>query len=119
ASMPGAGLVTSRRALRTPLTPALGGLSVLLAETGLRIGEALALKPEDFDWNRPEVRIERALSQRGHLDTPKAGYGRTVDLSRSPAAVAAVQPSLDGRKAAKGAKPPRWLVSTASGKPDS
>ena len=110
-------LGTFLREARTLLTPDLGGLFVLLAETGLRIGEALALKPEDFDWNRPEVRIERALSQRGHLDTPKAGYGRTVDLSRSPAAVAAVQALLDGRKAAKVVKLSPWLFSTASGKP--
>ena len=75
------------------------------------------LKPEDFDWNRAEVRIERAASQRGHVDTPKAGYGRTVDLSRSPAAVAAVQALQEARKAAKVVKLSPWLFSTASGKP--
>ena len=94
-------LGTFLREARKLLAPDLGALFVLLAETGLRIGEALALKPEDFDWNRAEVRIERAASQRGHVDTPKAGYGRTVDLSRSPAAVAAVQALQEARKAAK------------------
>jgi len=89
----------------------------VVAETGLRIGEALALKPDDFDWDREEVRIERALSQRGHIDTPKAGYGRTVDLSRSPSAVAAVQGLLAARKGAKVVKLSPWLFSTASGKP--
>ena len=52
-----------------------------LAGTGLRLGEALALQWEDFDGLAREIRVMRSLS-RGELGTPKAGHGRTVDLSQ-------------------------------------
>src|SRR5262245_37875098 len=88
-----------------------------MADTGLRIGEALALQPEDFDWKRQEVRVSRALSQQGVLDTPKSGHGRTVDLSRSPQAIAVIRALLDDRRAAKVVKLSPWVFATASGKP--
>lgn len=52
-----------------------------LAGTGLRLGEALALQWEDVDGFGRELRVTRSLS-RGQLGTPKAGHGRTVDLSQ-------------------------------------
>ncbi len=57
-------------------------LFVFLARTGCRIGEALAVQWNDLDLAKRETRIERALSGRHQVGTPKSGHGRTVDLSR-------------------------------------
>ncbi len=57
---------------------------VLMARTGLRVGEALAVQWADINWRDRVLRVERAFSgsgQRRRLDTPKAGHGRDVDLS--------------------------------------
>ena len=44
----------------------------------MRLGEALAL---DIDGLVREIRVMRSLS-RGEIDTPKAGHGRSVDVSQ-------------------------------------
>ncbi len=49
----------------------------------MRLGEALALQPEDADCLAQTIRIVRAFSEDGSLGAPKSGYGRTVDLSHS------------------------------------
>ena len=56
-------------------------LFLTLARTGMRIGEALALKWDDIDFAAREIRVARALSA-GRIDTPKSGHGRTVDMSQ-------------------------------------
>jgi integrase len=56
-------------------------LFFLLSRTGLRIGEAFALTPDDIDFVRGVVRVERAFSD-GILGTPKTAEStRDVDLS--------------------------------------
>src|SRR6266540_4210815 len=52
-----------------------------MSRTGLRIGEALALQWGDLDFEAREVRVARAISNTGVIDTPKSGHGRTVDMS--------------------------------------
>ena len=53
----------------------------LLAQTGLRISEALALTKADIDFGRRRLRVERRLAH-GELDAPKTRYGlRQVPLS--------------------------------------
>jgi integrase len=53
----------------------------LLAQTGLRISEALALTKADIDFGRRRLRVERRLAD-GEFDTPKTRYGvRRVPLS--------------------------------------
>jgi integrase len=52
-----------------------------MARTGLRVGEALALQWSDLDFEVREIRVERAVSNAGVIDTPKSGHGRTVDMS--------------------------------------
>jgi integrase len=47
----------------------------LLAHTGLRIGEAVALRWSDVDFNRRRVSVERRY-YRGSFDKPKSKYGR-------------------------------------------
>jgi len=53
----------------------------LLAQTGLRISEALALTKADIDYGRRRLRVERRLAY-GELDAPKSRHGvRQVPLS--------------------------------------
>ena len=88
-----------------------------LSRTGLRLGEALALKWEDVDLVRRELRVERALTTRGEIDTPKSGHGRTVDLS---AALCDLLRSARARAAeaamARGGRP-EYLFPNATGEP--
>ena len=53
---------------------------LLLARTGIRMGEAQALQWVDLDFQNREIRVIRALSA-GRIETPKSGHGRTVDMS--------------------------------------
>jgi integrase len=54
----------------------------LLAHTGLRIGEAVALTWTDVDFGKRRVHIRRRL-YRGRFDVPKSRYGRrTIPLSQ-------------------------------------
>ena len=64
-------------------------LFFVLAGTGMRLGEGLALQDEDLSLSTtsPTIRIARALSEDKELDTPKSGLGRTVDLSQALTAV--------------------------------
>jgi integrase len=54
-----------------------------LAGTGMRLGEALGLRWDDVDHLGQAIRIARAFSEDGTIDTPKSGHGRTVDMSQS------------------------------------
>lgn len=58
-------------------------LFFVLAGIGMRLGEGLALQPEDLDSLTKTIRIARAFSEDGTLDTPKSGHGRTVEMSQS------------------------------------
>jgi integrase len=69
-------LLTACRARDAALYPLL----LTLARTGMRPGEAYAMRWEDVDLGRAEIRIERAVS-RGRIETPKTGHGRTVKAS--------------------------------------
>ncbi len=60
--------------------PGMHALFLLMARTGVRLGEALALKWEDVDFGDREIRVARALSA-GRFDSPKSGHGRSVDMS--------------------------------------
>lgn len=52
----------------------------LLASSGCRVGEAMALDIEDVDWESGKVRINKAI-YKGVLGTPKTGEVRTIDIS--------------------------------------
>jgi integrase len=52
-------------------TPRSYPLFVLRARSGLRLGEALALRWEDLDLLRGKLRVERPLGLSGETDTPK------------------------------------------------
>jgi integrase len=53
---------------------------LLLARTGLRIGEAVALQWQDIDFEGRFINVQRNWVDR-HLTTPKSGKGRRVDMS--------------------------------------
>lgn len=55
-------------------------LFLLLARTGMRIGEALALQWGDIDFVGRFISVERSLV-RGRITTPKNGEDRPVDMS--------------------------------------
>src|SRR5712692_7830495 len=61
--------------------PALYPLFLLLARTGMRLGEVLALKWQDIDFHGGFIEVRRSW-RRKRLGTPKSGKGRRVDMSR-------------------------------------
>lgn len=98
------------------VAPHFAVLFLFLARAGLRIGEVMVLKWEDLDFEKREIRVERALSD-DEIDTPKSGHGRTVDMSKQ--LVAALQAFLIARKAEtlrKGWKEvPEWVFCSTLG----
>jgi integrase len=56
-------------------------LFMLMGRTGIRLGEALALKWHDVHFAKRELRVERAVFN-AEITTPKSGHGRTVDMSK-------------------------------------
>jgi len=55
-------------------------LFLLLARTGMRIGEAVALQYGDCDFHNRYIKIQRSQVL-GKLSTPKSGKSRKVDMS--------------------------------------
>jgi integrase len=99
-------------------TPRYYPLFLTLAGTGTRLGEALALKWDDVDFSAREIRVVRSLS-RGQVDTPKAGHGRTVDISRM---LAEMLRHLEQQRAAQvlaqgWSTLPSWVFCTEAGTP--
>jgi integrase len=79
----------TRHQLHTFLTKAdevhglhLSSLWWTLARSGLRIGEAIALQPEDVDLGRKTLRVRHTArkSKRRPLGPPKTGEERTVQI---------------------------------------
>ncbi len=93
-------------------------LFFLMAGTGLRHGETLAVQWQDLDLKTRSLRVERAFSRR-KLQTPKAGHGRTVDLSRALCDVLArLEVDRKAEKLRRGWKDfPPWLFCTKEGTP--
>jgi integrase len=84
--------------------------AVLLAGSGLRIGEMLGLQVADIDFLRRSLRVERQRLQSGQIGPPKsAKSSRTVPLS---------QVVLDALAAHLAAYPSEeWLFLTEDGEP--
>lgn len=67
--------------------PHLYPVVLLLARTGMRVGEALALQVADLDFERQGVWVRRTWGSRraalgmARFNTPKGGWERFVDLS--------------------------------------
>jgi integrase len=88
-----------------------------MARTGLRIGEALALKWDDVDIHGRRLRVARTLSDDGtRIDTPKSGHGRDVDLSTELTAVLRKLHVLRKEEALRHGRPvTEWVFSTPTG----
>jgi integrase len=56
-------------------------LALLLARTGMRIGEAVALQWQDIDFKQRIIHVRRAKS-RTIIDSPKSGKSRDVEMSQ-------------------------------------
>jgi integrase len=56
-------------------------LFLLSARTGMRIGEVLAVKWKDIDFNGRFIEVRRSIV-RGRVETPKNGKSRRVDMSK-------------------------------------
>jgi len=85
--------------------------------TGLRVGELIALKPGDLDFNGNFIEVRRSCV-RGRITTPKSGKVRRVDMSHKLAEV--LRSYLTERKKEalrKGwGEPPEWLFYNEEGK---
>jgi integrase len=94
-------------------------LFFVLAGTGMRLGEALALQPDDVDAGSKTIRICRAFSEDGLLDTPKSGHGRTVEMSESLSQALLKQELLRRQDKLKygWTELPQWLFVTKAGTP--
>jgi integrase len=55
-------------------------LFLLLARTGMRIGEALAVKWSDINFKERSIEVKRSFV-RDRISTPKSGKSRKVDMS--------------------------------------
>jgi integrase len=87
-----------------------------MLRTGLRLGEIIALKPGDLDFNGSFIEVKRNCV-RGLIGTPKSGKVRRVDMSAGLKKV--LQAYLTARKKEvlkKGwREPPEWLFYNGSG----
>jgi integrase len=94
-------------------------LHLLLADAGLRPGEACAVKWSDFDALGKIVRIERAATDTGRVKDTKTGEDREVDLSpRLVAALNDLQAKLEADALAAGRNDiSPWVFGTRAGKP--
>ena len=94
-------------------------LFLTLARTGLRLGEALGLRWDDVHFAEREIRVQRTIASGGREGTPKAGHGRTVDMS--PQLATPLLRLRMGRaermKRHKWKALPPWLFCTRSGRP--
>ena len=98
--------------------PAWSPFVLLLARTGLRIGEAVALQWGDIDFAGRFAEVKRNLVD-GHLTTPKSGKGRRVDLSTQlTAALAALQVDRKRKTLRRGwGEVPAWVFTNEQGNP--
>ncbi|MFC1877709.1 tyrosine-type recombinase/integrase, partial [Thermodesulfobacteriota bacterium] len=93
-------------------------MALLLARTGMRLGEVLALQWGDIDFNGRVIRVARTLSL-GKVETPKRGKSRRVDMSKQLTKVLSelktqrkLQTLKEGWK-----QVPDWVFINAVGKP--
>src|SRR5258705_11021333 len=69
---------------------------LLMADTGLRPGEACAIQWDNLDGTNRALRIARSVENSGRVKTIKTDKSRTVDLSaRLTSALIAFQASLE------------------------
>ena len=126
-AMTGEQLATFLETARTRL-PAFYPLALLLARSGLRLGEALGLRWTDIDLAGRAIRVERTLGRhvKGFpitgpaIGTPKSGRARTVDMSQALArALTALlrERREQALRRGQGQAAPAWVFLTETGRP--
>jgi len=61
------------------MPPYIRAAIVVLAGSGLRVGELLGLKVSDVDFKSGTIRVERQRLQSGLIGPPKTGKSRRTD----------------------------------------
>jgi integrase len=89
-------------------------LLLTLARTGVRPGEAMALKWEDLNLSERVISVERAVSA-GQIGTTKTGHARRVDMSQELAgALSRLYVEREKETLRRGwPEIPQWCSSTA------
>jgi integrase len=90
----------------------------MLARTGLRPGELIALKWEDADFSKRECLIERASSD-GRIGPTKTGTSRRIELSNELVAVLEALRVTTAARKLKNKWPdlPEWVFTNSAGNP--
>ena len=97
------------------LSPSYATLLFLMLHTGLRPGEARALKPGDIDLQGSRLRVERSATLNGEIKSTKTGDARWNDLG--PVTLERLQSYLTWLTAeaiARGQEP-AWLFQSKTG----
>ena len=101
------------------VAPRYRALFHTLAGTGMRLGEALALRWDDLDLAHQQITIARSRSEHAEgeeTDSPKNDEPRTVDLSKSLTAILAQHEATAKRDAlTRGCPLPKWVFHTKTG----
>lgn len=84
--------------------------------TGMRIGELIALKPDDLHFNESFIEIRRNCV-RGRISTPKSGKIRRVDMSSELRRILKSYLTLRKQEALRKGwgHPPEWLFYNSAG----
>jgi len=91
-------------------------LIVLLFRTGLREGEAVALRPEDLNLHSRYLTVRRNFTAGRMADSPKGGRTRKVDLSKDLVEVLKEHMEVQEVEAAmQGIPRPEWLFPSPQG----
>ena len=95
-----------------------GYLYLFLADTGVRPGEAFALRWQDVDLRARQATIERAVERGGRIKSTKTGESRIVDLTpRLTAALDRYQTDVEARALANGRDVPALVFPSSAGTP--
>jgi len=100
------------------MTPSYATLFLLLGHTGLRPGEAFALRWPDIDFDAGRLQVERAWSA-GRIESTKTGARRIVDLTdRLVRRLRRLQLERKFEARRRGwPEPPAWVFCTEAGTP--
>lgn len=97
--------------------PEYYGFILLLFRTGMRVGEASALMPEDMDLRSRYILIQRNLASGIYLEeSPKSGKNRRVDISADLVPILKEHLAMREAEAALTGTPPApWLFTMPQG----
>lgn len=102
------------RSPRHPISPPVAvEMPLVAAQTGLRLGELLGLRPDDVDFLRRQIQVQQQLLPNGRYGPTKTPAAvRTLPLTEDVSAALArhltVQPARDGEPIFRGPKGRRW-----------